>query len=108
VTQKKEFVASCPTRVYRYDEVKKTVEIENPMNCTYCEECLVKIDSFGMDRSKVIRIAPKKNKFFFKVESTGSLKCEQIVLDAFREYKNKLLEIMNKLGTETKNIIANR
>lgn len=108
ISQKKEFVASCPTRVYKYDEVKKTVEIENPMNCTYCEECLVKIDSFGMDRSKVIRIAPKKNRFFFKVESTGSLRCEQIVLDAFKEYKTKLLEIANKLGTDSKNIIANR
>lgn len=108
ITQKKEFVNSCPTRVYAYDETRKTVEIENVMNCTYCEECLVKLDSFGIDKNRAIRIAPKKNRFLFKVESNGSLKAEQIVLDAFKELKLKLLDIVNKLGTEPKNMVINR
>jgi len=95
--RKKEFIASCPTKVYKLDEHKKTIEIENAMNCTYCEECLVKIDSFGMDRTKVIKLAPKKNKFLFKIESIGSLKAEQIVMDAFHELKTKLIEISLKL-----------
>lgn len=95
--KKKDFVASCPTKVYKLDEQKKTIEIENLMNCTYCEECLVKIDSFGMDRTKVIKIAAKKNKFLFKIESIGSLKAEQIVMDAFHELKSKLMEISVKL-----------
>ena len=94
---KKDFVASCPTKVYKLDEQKKTIEIENVLNCTYCEECLVKIDSFGMDRTKVIRIASKKNKFLFKIESIGSLKVEQIVIDAFHELKSKLIELSVKL-----------
>ena len=95
--KKKDFVVSCPTKVYKLDEQKKTIEIENVMNCTYCEECLVKIDSFGMDRTKVIKIAAKKNKFLFKIESIGSLKSEQIVMDAFHELKSKLIEISVKL-----------
>lgn len=95
--KKKDFVTSCPTKVYKLDEQKKTIEIENLMNCTYCEECLVKIDSFGMDRTKVIKIAAKNNKFLFKIESIGSLKAEQIVLDAFHELKSKLIEISVKL-----------
>lgn len=95
--KKKDFVASCPTKVYKLDEQKKTIEIENVMNCTYCEECLVKVDSFGFDRTKVIKIAAKKNKFLFKIESIGSLKAEQIVMDAFHELKSKLIEISVKL-----------
>jgi DNA-directed RNA polymerase II subunit RPB3 len=101
---KKDFVASCPTKVYKLDEQKKTIEIENILNCTYCEECLVKIDSFGMDRTKVIRIAAKKNKFLFKIESIGSLKVEQIVIDAFHELKSKLIELSVKLD-EVKMIV---
>jgi len=101
---KKDFVASCPTKVYKLDEQKKTIEIENVLNCTYCEECLVKIDSFGMDRTKVIRIASKKNKFLFKIESIGSLKVEQIVIDAFHELKSKLIELSVKLD-EVKMIV---
>lgn len=108
VNQKKEFVNSCPTKVYRYDELRKTVEVENPLNCTYCEECLVKLDSFGLDRSKAIRIAPKKNRFLFKVESVGSLKAEQIVMDAFNELRTKMSEVLSKLEIEAKNIVVNR
>jgi len=95
--KKSDFVASCPTRVFKLDEMKKTIEIENIMNCSYCEECLVKVDSFGFDRSKVIKIGAKKNKFLFKIESIGSLKAEQIVMDAFHELKSKLVEISVKL-----------
>ena len=108
IPQKKDFVNSCPTKVYRFDEVKKTVEIDNILACTYCEECLIKLDSFGVDKTKSIRIAPKQNRFLFKVESTGSLKAEQIVVDAFRELKLKLLEVLNKLEQESKNIVSNR
>jgi DNA-directed RNA polymerase II subunit RPB3 len=113
VGQKKEFVNSCPTKVYRYDESRKTIEIENPLNCSYCEECLIKLDSFEVDKNKIdrnkaIRIAPKKNRFLFKVESVGSLKAEQIVMDAFKELKIKLADILNKVDQEAKNIISNR
>jgi DNA-directed RNA polymerase II subunit RPB3 len=106
--QKKEFVNSCPTKVYRYDEMKRSVEIDNVLNCTYCEECLVKLDSFGIDKTKAIRIAPKKNRFLFKVESIGSLKAEQIVVDAFKEVKLKLLEVLGKIEMESKSIVSNR
>jgi DNA-directed RNA polymerase II subunit RPB3 len=108
INQKKELVNSCPTKVYRYDEIKKSVEIENQLNCTYCEECVNKIESFGLDKNKTIKISPKNNRFLFKVESTGSLKAEQIVIDAFKELKSKLTEVYNKVEQESKNIVINR
>lgn len=97
-TEKKiEFVESCPSRVYKYDEQKDTIEIENLMNCTYCEECLEKLKCFGIDKNKTIKISAQKNKFLFKIESIGSLKAEKIVIDAFMELKNKLLEVSVRL-----------
>lgn len=102
--KKKEFVNCCPTKVFKLDEQKKIIEIENVMNCTYCEECLVKLDSFGFDRVKTIKISEKKNKFLFKVESIGSLKAEQIVMDAFFELKTKLMEISVKLDDLKNNV----
>lgn len=108
VNQKKEVVNSCPTKVYRFDAVRKTVEIEKPLNCTYCEECINKIESFGMDRHKTIKIGPKKDRFLFKVESTGSLRAEQIVMDAFKELKLKIVDVFTKVEQESKNILINR
>jgi DNA-directed RNA polymerase II subunit RPB3 len=108
VNQKKEFVNSCPTKVYRFDAARKTVEIEKPLNCTYCEECINKVESFGLDRHKTIKIGPKKDRFLFKVESTGSLRAEQIVMDAFKELKLKIVEVFTKVEQESKNILINR
>jgi DNA-directed RNA polymerase II subunit RPB3 len=97
IEKKKDFVESCPSKVYKFDEQKKTIEIENLMNCTYCEECIVKLETFGMDKNRTIKISAKKNKFLFKIESIGSLKVEKIVLDAFAELKNKLMEVSVRL-----------
>jgi DNA-directed RNA polymerase II subunit RPB3 len=108
LNQKRDFVKSCPTKVYRLDETKKTVEIENPLNCTYCEECLITLDGFGLDKNKAIEIAPKKNRFLFKVESTGSMKADQIVLDAFRELKMKLIDVLGKIEQDNKTLVINR
>jgi DNA-directed RNA polymerase alpha subunit len=90
------------------DDNKKTVEIENALNCNYCEECLVTLDGFGFDKNRVIRIAPKKNRFLFKVESTGSMKADQIVLDAFRELKLKLIDVLGKIEQDNKTLLINR
>jgi DNA-directed RNA polymerase II subunit RPB3 len=106
--QKKEFVNSCPTKVYKYDETRKTVDIENPLNCTYCEECLLKLETFGLDPHKHVRIQPKKNRFLFKIESIGSLRAIQIVDNAFKELKNKLSEVLSKVEIEPRSIISNR
>lgn len=111
--QKKDFVNSCPTKVYKYDETRKTVEIENPLNCTYCEECLVKIESFEIDgqkidRNRAIRITPKKNRFLYKIESVGSLRAEQLVMDGLKELKAKLSEVFSMVEPDFKNIVVNR
>jgi len=37
--QRKEWVNSCPTQVYRFDSDTGKVDIENALRCTYCNEC---------------------------------------------------------------------
>jgi len=37
--QKQDFVNSCPTKVYKYDESLKRVEVANNLRCTFCNEC---------------------------------------------------------------------
>lgn len=108
INQKKEFVESCPNKVYRFDENRKIIVIDNKLNCTYCEECTTKLSSFDIDHTAAIKIAPIPNKFLFKVESVGSLKPEQIVVDALNEIKKKLSSINSILEKESKNILIDR
>lgn len=108
ISQKKDFVNSCPNKVYRFDEIRKIIVIENKLNCTFCEECTTILDSFGVDHTKAIKISQVPNRFLFKVETVGSMKPEQVVVDALNEMKRKLLVIMNVVEMESKNIIVNR
>lgn len=108
IKQKIEFVDSCPSKVYRYDETRKIVVIENKLNCTYCEECINKLESFNVDNTKAIKITPAPNRYLFKLETVGSLKPEQVVVDALNEMKRKLLSVLNVVEIESKNILINR
>lgn len=108
VNQKKEFVNSCPTKVYSYNDAKNSVEIDNHMNCNFSKECIYKLESFKVDPSKAIRIAPKNNRFLFKVETTGALKPEQIVLTAISILRSKLVEVSEFCEKDRTMIVSNR
>ena len=88
--EKEEFIKSCPSNVFRYDERTNLIKIEKPLNCTYCEECLLKLDEMCGSHKDIIKIEPKKNVFRFKVESTGSLTPEKIVEEGFKSLINKI------------------
>jgi len=103
--QKKEFVDSCPSKVYKYDDHKRSVEVKNPKDCVYCEECIKKLESFKVEKG--VRIQAKKDRFLFKVETTGALKPEEIVISALNVLKDKLSGVYDYFE-DTKNIISNR
>jgi len=92
--QKQDFVNSCPSRVYRYDEVTKQVEIEDAQQCTFCDECVKKGEQIAKG-SGLVSVNQKTDVFIFTVESTGSLSPEEIVLSAIRVIKDKLNTITN-------------
>jgi ferredoxin-like protein FixX len=103
--QKKEIVYSCPTNVYKMTN-NNLVDIENLMNCTFCQECVIKANSFKTS-TRAMKIEPDYRQFLFKVETVGSMKPEQVVLYGINILKNKFLEISKEVEDKY-NISSNR
>jgi len=93
--KKRAFVASCPTKVYAYNDILNKVEIENANNCTYCEECIKKAQQTDFNQPDLVSIKPRLDRFIFSVESTGALKPHEIVLASIREIKAKLSKLQD-------------
>lgn len=87
-SQKMKIVDACPTKVYSYHAKAGQVEIENPGNCIFCEECVKTSKDFGIP--DLIKIGFTKNKFIFTVETNGSLKPDEIVDSALSQLNHKL------------------
>lgn len=96
--QKIAFLKSCPTKVFgeEYNEQTRQVTVEDATKCSYCKECIIKAKSFG--RPDLVKIAPKKGRYIFLVESTGALPPEVIVKTAFNILTAKLTDL--SLGLE--------
>jgi len=93
--QKQEWVNSCPTKVYRYDEETRRVDIEDSIKCTFCNECKKKADDFG--KPDLVSISTKADRFIFTVETTGALRPEDVVLSALNVLKLKLASLQVNL-----------
>jgi DNA-directed RNA polymerase II subunit RPB3 len=64
--QKQDFVNSCPTGVYKYDQNIHKVDIEDIRKCMFCDECKKKAIDFH--KPDLVQISSKNDKFIFKVE----------------------------------------
>jgi DNA-directed RNA polymerase II subunit RPB3 len=95
--QKKEFVASCPSKVYRFDESTKRVhaDIEDLLvyNCTFCQECTRKADTLGAP--DIVSIREKEDRFLFSLETTGALLPEEIVQFAIQILHAKIAKVQS-------------
>ena len=40
MTRRKQFVATCPRNVYKFNEMRNAVEIEDADKCILCIECV--------------------------------------------------------------------
>ena len=99
---KQELVARCPRKVFSYNSIRQSVDIEDANKCNLCNECVkyVTVDlnlkenpeykDVNINWEKMIRVDERDNKFNFTVESTGALSPEDIVLKAFSVLKQKL------------------
>ena len=62
--QKLEFVASCPTKVYAFDERQQKVTIQERQKCMFCRECLKVAEGFNAqaddDDLVIIKDAPQR------------------------------------------------
>ena len=96
---KEDFVQSCPVKVFNLNE--ETIEIVKPNKCMFCEECVrygeriitKSSNSILNSLDNFVRINQIKDKFVFKVESSGSLKPESILMKAFNILCTKLDDI---------------
>eukprot|EP01133_Synstelium_polycarpum_P005278 gene5278-6116_t len=94
--QKEEWVASCPTGVYQFNQhQRQQVTIEEPNRCMFCLECKKKAETFG--KPDLVSVEQKTDKFIFTVETNGALRPEEIVLSAIQIIKRKLTDIQTQL-----------
>lgn len=77
--EKRDFVNSCPTKVFAYDE--ENVEIEDAEKCTFCKECKKKAESLG--KSDLVSVREIQDRFLFTVEVRIFLKLS--VSDSLQE-----------------------
>jgi len=66
--------------------------VADKMKCMFCDECVRKSETFKLV-DPLVKISQKKHKFYFEVESTGSMKPEEIVRQALKEMNNKLYNV---------------
>lgn len=98
--EKKEIVSSCPVAVYKINE-EDQIEISRLNKCMFCEECVRKGEVLITKSASAllnihdnfVRISQLKDRFIFKVESSGALKPESIVMKAFTILMKKVDDI---------------
>ena len=93
------FIASCPSNVFKkIDSEEEPIGIENTTECTFCRQCQEWLESEGeKDSEGLIVIDQIPDKYIFKIESTGALRPEVIVLRAFEILTKKILDLLQHI-----------
>jgi DNA-directed RNA polymerase II subunit RPB3 len=81
-------VDSCPVRVFGYNAVMDTIDVDNPAACMFCNECTAKADSVGAPGAVTVRMSDSH--YHFTVESAGMHAPESIVQRGLAELQEKL------------------
>ena len=79
----------CPRKVFGFNQLTQSVEIEDSSKCNLCNECFLYARTLGLDK-KAVHLAEQDNHFNFVVESTGALEPVEIVKKAFAILKSKI------------------
>uniref|UniRef100_A0A6B2LCN6 DNA-directed RNA polymerase II subunit RPB3 n=1 Tax=Arcella intermedia TaxID=1963864 RepID=A0A6B2LCN6_9EUKA len=100
-TAKYEFVASCPTKVFTLSD--GVIEAQNNhMKCMYCNECVKK--AAAMKINDVVTVKPITDRFFFSLESNGSIPAPNIVLSSIGVLKQKINKVQNEIANINNNL----
>jgi len=97
---------SCPVGVYKIND-EEMLEVAKLSKCMFCEECVRKgellitktANTIVNTHDNFVRISQLKDRFIFKVESSGALKPESIVSKAFAILIKKLDDIKQIIPT---------
>lgn len=93
--KKRTFVKKCPRKVYKFNENRKVIDIENADNCSLCQECVKYAQEQGIERG--VKIGENDFKFVFTVESTGALDPDEIVFRAMKLLHDKLGSLQDNI-----------
>lgn len=94
-------VKSCPVKVFEYDEQQKKVKIQNLDKCMFCNECVETCKPWtdtSIGEDDAVSIATEPGKFIFEVETTGSMRPEDVVMTALREISQKLKNLDTEMA----------
>ncbi|CAI2377026.1 unnamed protein product [Moneuplotes crassus] len=95
--EKKGLVNSCPAAVYKMNNQKQTIEIEDPTNCMQCQECSIYCDSLNK-KENLLTVDEDESNFIFNIESTGAIPPEEIVSKAITILAEKTSELAVAAG----------
>eukprot|EP01107_Rhizomastix_libera_P007587 TRINITY_DN22608_c0_g1_i1.p1 TRINITY_DN22608_c0_g1~~TRINITY_DN22608_c0_g1_i1.p1 ORF type:complete len:324 (+),score=76.16 TRINITY_DN22608_c0_g1_i1:29-1000(+) len=103
--RRKDWANACPRKVFTVEG--GAVQIVRAIDCIQCEECIKKAEEIvhtdGLGLADVVKIDESKEKFYFKVESTGALTPDEIVQGGLHVLRGKLTRLKAELerGAET-------
>jgi DNA-directed RNA polymerase subunit D len=86
-----ECVKLCPERVLI--DMEEGIKTQNVIECTLCMDC---VDACPQN-PPAIEISWDKEAFIFKIESTGALPVERIMLEALKILDKKIKDLSNQL-----------
>jgi DNA-directed RNA polymerase subunit D len=86
-----ECVNVCPEQIFI--KTAEGIKTQNELECTLCMDC---VDICPKDPSAV-EVSWDKNAFIFKIESTGALPAERIVLEGIKILEKKVKEFSDQL-----------
>ncbi|MCO5610002.1 hypothetical protein L7F22_064237 [Adiantum nelumboides] len=96
--EKKEWVDSCPTKVFDIDPNSHQVVVVDAEAYAYDDEVIKKAEAMG--KPGLINIISREDSFIFSIESTGALKAADMFLNAIDILKTKLDAVRLSMETE--------
>ncbi|KDD74543.1 hypothetical protein H632_c1241p1 [Helicosporidium sp. ATCC 50920] len=96
--QKQAWCDSDPCKTFRFNRLTKEVEIVNPESYQYDGEVIAKAEEMGVPG--LVDIRASQDTFIFRLESTGVLPAEEIILTALEVLGKKVQTLMTELEGE--------
>ncbi|KAH7444513.1 hypothetical protein KP509_02G080600 [Ceratopteris richardii] len=96
--EKKEWVDSCPTKMFDIDANTEQVVVVDAEAYAYDDEIIKKADAMG--KPGLVNIISREDSFIFTIESTGALKAADMFLNAIEILKMKLDAVRLSMETE--------
>lgn len=93
--EKDKFVNCCPAEVFRKDENSGVVMINDAQDCIFCQECIHTCEELRHKPEDPLAVSIKHSaeKFYFTVETTGSLQAKEVVINALDQLNEKIMKL---------------